>query len=93
MTDFGALPLALQIGIIVLAIVEVGLLVTALVINLRTDAELLTLPRPAWLVISIVFALFGPLAFLIAGRRKVSRVRTSGASRETAQQVIDELYG
>lgn len=91
--DFSSLAPGLQIIIIAVAVVELALLVLAVVVILRTPQERLTLPRAAWLAISVLIGIFGPIAFLIAGRRKrQATVTAPGANHVTATSAIDELY-
>ncbi|MGL5406281.1 MAG: PLDc N-terminal domain-containing protein [Propionibacteriaceae bacterium] len=91
--DFLSLPTGLQIGIIALSVVELVLLLLAVIVNLKTTESRLTLPRVAWLAISILIGIVGPIAFLAAGRRKEQPpVTTAGASKTTAATAIDELY-
>lgn len=91
--DFSSLDLGLQIAIIVVAVVELTLLVIAVVINLKTPQERLTLPRVGWLAISVLIGIVGPIAFLVAGRRAPQTTApTPGASHATATSAIDELY-
>lgn len=91
--DFSSLPTGLQIGIAALTVLEFVLLLLAVVVNLKTPESRLTLPRVAWLAISILIGVIGPLVFLLAGRRREQPpVTTAGASKATAATAIDELY-
>ncbi|WP_257151229.1 hypothetical protein [Cutibacterium acnes] len=92
--DFSSLPTGLQIGIAALTVLEFVLLLLAVVVNLKTPESRLTLPRVAWLAISILIQCsLAPLAFLLAGRRREQPpVTTAGASKATAATAIDELY-
>lgn len=91
--DFSSLDPGLQIAIIVVAIVELTLLILAVVINLKTPQERLTLPRAGWLAISVLIGIVGPIAFLVAGRRAPQApLPAPGASHATATSAIDELY-
>ena len=73
--------------------IQLALMLAAIVVNLKSSEEELTLARPIWIVISVVFSFLGPIAFFIAGRRKTEQVVTKGANSATASSVIDELYG
>ena len=91
--DFSSLSTGLQIGTVALIVVELVLLLFAVVVNLTTPEHRLTLPHVVWLAISVFIGVVEPLAFLVAGRRKVqSSVTTAGANKATASSVIDELY-
>ncbi len=83
------------IAIAVMAVIEVALLVTALVVLVRTPPSRLTLPMWVWIVIIVIVSTLGPIAFLVAGRRPpeaepgAMRRADSGAGSSAA----DLLYG
>lgn len=54
-----------------LALLVVGVTVYALVDCIRTDtAQVRQLPKPAWLLVIVLFVLIGPLAWLLVGRER-----------------------
>jgi hypothetical protein len=52
-------------------IIELGLLVYALIDCVQTpDADVRYLPRWAWILLIVLFAYVGPIAWLVAGRQR-----------------------
>lgn len=81
-------------AVIVLGVVEVGLLVVALVILLRTPQPRLTLPVWAWALIIVFVSTLGPIAFLVAGRRPAEVSGDVAAPRAGRPgSAADLLYG
>lgn len=93
MDTLAALPVWLQIGVVLVGVVALGLLVVAQVMIWRTPAERLTAPRLVWALIAFV-NIVGPIVFLLAGRTP-AEVHVSSAPRHA--NVIDRavvvLYG
>ncbi len=80
--------------IIVMSVIELALLVVALIVLVRTPSPRLTLPVWAWLLIIVLISTFGPIAFLVAGRRPretPDAPRRGGPGGRTS--AADLLYG
>ena len=93
--DLSQLPLAVQIGFALAALVQVGLLLAAGWVLLRTDPDrLVLLPRAAWVAIIVLVGTVGPLAFLIAGRQCDTPVLVApAADADGVTSPIGRLYG
>lgn len=59
-----ALPVATQVTIGVLLLVQIALMITALVVLARTQQPVKGLPRGVWLVVILLGQLLGPIIFL-----------------------------
>jgi hypothetical protein len=85
------------LGLMFLLLLELGLMVFALVVLVRTPSERVTIGgrKWVWALIIIVINLIGPILFLFLGRKPVAAVEpksvTPAASRATA--AADTLYG
>lgn len=80
--DFSSLPTGLQIGIAALTVLEFVLLLLAVVVNLKTPESRLTLPRVAWLAISILIGVIGPLAFPLGRPSQGAAARDNGRRKQ-----------
>jgi hypothetical protein len=95
------LPTAAIVLVVVLGAAEVALFVWALVDLIRRKHTTL-LPRWAWLVLMIIFELFGPILYLALGRGQppaADTTPTGGAiggaelDESRSQRAVDLLYG
>ena len=82
------------VAVIIMAVIEAAVLIAALIVLVRTPTSRLTLPLWAWILIIVLISTFGPIAFLVAGRRPPEAApgaapRTPGAGSSAA----DLLYG
>lgn len=77
----------------VLVAIQLALMITALVIAIRTPAERLTLPRAVWILLCFV-QFIGPIAFLAAGRKPAEAIERERAqsSDSRVEATINELY-
>lgn len=91
--DLMRLPPAALAALVVACLVQAALLVVALVVLLKTEESRLTLPRAAWLAVVIVVGFFGPVAFLIGGRRRAPQLEPQAASAKSIADAVDNLYG
>jgi hypothetical protein len=83
---------ALTALVVIVGVIEVGLLVVALIVLIRTPSDRLTLPRWAWVLICFI-QLVGPIAFLLAGRSApTQQLPTPTAPSSSAGTVVSELY-
>jgi len=99
-TTWADLPMGLQVAAIVLAVVQLGLQIVALVSVLRTPEERLhTGKRWLWLVVVILGGLVGAVVYLAAGRRPspaedpVLSGTETGPAPDRGRQAADLLYG
>lgn len=90
--DWASLPVAVQVGLVLLVAAQLVLLVWALLAWARTPEDGFTGSRWVWLAVILLGQLLGPLVFLIFGRRPP----TVEVHRETpgdADSTLDLLYG
>lgn len=80
--DFSSLPTGLQIGIAALTVLEFVLLLLAVVVNLKTPESRLTLPRVAWLAISILIGVIGPPCFPLGRPSQGAAARDNGRRKQ-----------
>jgi len=90
--SFAELPTAAQIGIVVLAILQVVLFVIGLLVWTRTEADRLP-GGNRWLWFAVLFISFvGPIALLVA-RKPVPSADLVARSTRSAAATADLLYG
>lgn len=103
--NFSTLPTWAQVIVAALAVIQVVLTVTALVVLVRTPAQRVNLPKWAWAVIIVVVNTIGAIAFLVAGRRPAEvfepmprdrgdfQPGSSSGQSSSAANAADLLYG
>lgn len=86
---------ALGFGLVaVLAIVQLGLLLWALIRLAGTPDNAVSLPKWAWALIIIFASTVGPIAFLVAGRREPEHFAPpTWQGHASAASAADLLYG
>ena len=102
-TGWADLSPTMHTAIIVLAIVEVAVILTGLIVWYRTAPEVMPGPnRWLWLVIVICGQLIGAPIFLLVRHQKIINLRgrgglgtppTQGTSEDRAAHTVNMLYG
>ncbi|EPD28582.1 hypothetical protein ACGUFB_06320 [Actinotignum schaalii] len=83
MEDFLALPAAAQIALGIVALIQLALLITSLVLLSRwPERQLAGVPRPGWAVIILLGSLVGILLFLLM----YARARQALAQRQAWEE-------
>ncbi|MDO8848499.1 MAG: PLD nuclease N-terminal domain-containing protein [Coriobacteriia bacterium] len=98
---WGDIPAGLQIGLIALAVVQIGVEVFALFKLFRTPDEQLVFGKKwPWVIIILFVNLVGAIAFLAAGRKPAAAVdplstaaEGAPAAGDRAARAADVLYG
>ncbi len=99
---WGDIPAGLQIGLIALAVVQIGVEVFALVKLFKTpDEQLLLGKKWPWVIIILFVNLVGAIVFLAAGRKPAPAVdplsaaaaEGAPAAGDRAARAADVLYG
>jgi hypothetical protein len=84
-------PLAAAV-VVVGSLIVLAITVAAAVLLMKADERTLTLPRVVWAIVILMVTLAGPVAFLVAGRRRVEAVDAPVRAAASPQQSIDKLY-
>ena len=91
------MPTSLLIGLAVLALVEIGLDLFALIdLYRRPAAQVVTGNKWIWVAIILLANLLGPILYLAIGRKPAPAIEGAGVAqrpREQVDNIVDSLYG
>ncbi len=96
MPDLDSISTAGLVAIAILAVVQLALAVTALVLLARTPRERVVFgARWPWVLIILASSMIGSVVFLAVGRRPAPAVEPVPAtgSRHDTQGIVGSLYG
>ena len=93
--ELSDLPVAAWIAIGLLALVELGLFVYALVDWVRRPVEEFNGNRWLWLLLIAFLNIIGPIIYLLAGRKRsvVEAAAPATPTADRAKSAADALYG
>lgn len=92
---FGSMPVPILVILVVLALLEIGLDVFALVDLYRRPTDRVALANKwIWVAIILLVNLVGPILYLaIARKPAIERDGAAAPSPNRMEQVVDSLYG